>query len=221
MEKVRDRNLDLFRGFAMFYVTCISHLFYWLNLPVDHKDLLLIEMPLIFFIAGAAHTMSKKHNLKDFIVGRIHRVVFPYWGFLIVLLIFTSSIQAFLGGGIDIIAYIKAIFLLGAGKNLSFANTSHLWFVMPYFIISIMIMAIYKIFHTNYTNNLLNLSIIFICILYLCITTFHFRDNHNVNRGGVISVYTAFYVIGFYYKKIFRDILILPNLWLWSIILFI
>ncbi len=63
----------------MIYVVCFIHVIYWLKIGLEPiLSLMLFEMPLIFFIAGAAHTMGKKHNLKDFIVGRIHRVVFPY-----------------------------------------------------------------------------------------------------------------------------------------------
>lgn len=188
----RDVNLDLFRGFAMIYITCVVHLICWMEPDIPHKYLILFEMPLIFFIAGAAHTFSKKKNYIKYVKGRINRVVIPYWGFLLIIYcIVTILFLCFDGKPVNNKAYLGAIFLTGSGHGLGMPRTSHLWFVMPYFLISILVPLFYNIIKKELYCKKVAFAIILCCVIYLTFTTFYLRNNSLINRGGNFLLYVV------------------------------
>lgn len=88
----RDRQLDIYRSISMIYILCVIHVVYWLWIGSEPlKSILLIEMPIIFFISGAAARLSYKDNRKfgDVLLSRFKRVLVPYYIYaLVVFLIF-------------------------------------------------------------------------------------------------------------------------------------
>ena len=76
----RDTLLDAIRAYTMMYIICVVHLFYYCLWPTDTLvSLILIEMPVIFFISGASARHSHKHTFRRLLVGRLRRVLLPYY----------------------------------------------------------------------------------------------------------------------------------------------
>ena len=93
----RDSALDTLRGLAMMYVIFI-HTLFWTPWFKDGaitiiKSFFLIEMPLFFFLAGAANALGRKKSLARFYVSRCQRILVPYWFYAILCLALTAAIS--------------------------------------------------------------------------------------------------------------------------------
>lgn len=143
---MRDKELDICRGAIMIYITCFIHLMYWEGVSVgiftsEWVSVVLIEMPVIFYIAGASYTLSSKKNYPKYIWSRIKRVVIPYWKYLLICL-----------PGILIVDYIRGrVFSAGDAFSFLFFDPrpmshlfSHTWFILPYLIISLCMPFLFK-----------------------------------------------------------------------------
>lgn len=144
---MRDTQLDIYRALLMMFIPCVIHVMYWLG---DGREpfmsLLLVEMPLVFFLSGAAFSVSKsRRGLWATFINRVKRVVLPYYIYAVVLLIvgifFTLALKA-TGRpqifSIDLSRYgwkdIAAILLCHDIPQFPFIW--HLWFIPPYLILS-------------------------------------------------------------------------------------
>ena len=102
---MRDRQLDILRGFTMIHIVCVIHVLWYFGLAREPLfSFLLFEMPAIFFIAGASQKIKNNGNNKDNYyhsgnnnsgiwsdllslgLNRIRRILFPYWRFCIISL---------------------------------------------------------------------------------------------------------------------------------------
>ena len=66
----------------MLYIVLVIHgltNFYYVAVDSWIVSMLLFEMPLIFYISGAAYKLSRKKSLKELIVSRFYRVILPYY----------------------------------------------------------------------------------------------------------------------------------------------
>ena len=78
--KNRDVDLDIYRGCIMIYITCFIHNIYGVtNAYSVVSSYFLIEMPLIFYLAGAAHSLARPRPYLPYLWGRVKRIVFPYY----------------------------------------------------------------------------------------------------------------------------------------------
>ena len=144
---MRDTQLDIYRALLMMYIPCVIHVLYWLG---DGKEpyisVLLVEMPLVFFLSGAAFSVSRsRRGLWPTFLNRVKRVVLPYYIYAAVLVgigliasllcLKTGLLRSF---PLDITRYgwneIVAIVL---GRDIPrFPFIWHLWFIPPYLILS-------------------------------------------------------------------------------------
>lgn len=156
---MRDTQLDAYRSLSMMYIVCIIHLVYWLGIGNEPlKSLILIEMPVIFFISGAS--LSLKKSNKTFIEtlkNRAKRVLLPYYIYAAIMVLFVATMTLFTKRqGYDITSYtLKDVTDILLGNRIAQSPYSwHLWFVMPYMILSCMFVlhqkALAKVKHTPY-----------------------------------------------------------------------
>lgn len=76
----RDVQLDGYRALAMMYIVCIIHPVLWYHIHMDGFDpTMLFEMPVIFYIAGASQTCTRRRTLSETIKNRALRVLLPYY----------------------------------------------------------------------------------------------------------------------------------------------
>lgn len=164
----RDIQLDVYRSLVMIYVLCITHVLYWFSIGTEPiMSIILIEMPIIFFISGASLSMTHPKGLWHTIWSRIKRVVIPYYiyAFVMVCLIsllsfiwhYRSHIESLLS--IQISSYYKYNITEYKISNildiLSFQDIPHahyiwhLWFILPYLILSCTFLQIKLMQKTN------------------------------------------------------------------------
>ena len=200
----RDTNLDIFRGFVMVYIICVVHLLYWIEISLPSlKCMCLFEMPLVFFISGAAHTLSKRRGIKNYVLGRINRVVFPYYGFLLFLFFISIVLFYQCGDTIDYISYLKAFFFIGGGNGLgpySVIKTSHLWFVSTYLFVSIIVPLVYKLIKVEITSRTYCIILVSVCFIVVGLNGVHHKSF--LNHFATLICYMAFYIMGFQYKRV-------------------
>ena len=144
---MRDTQLDIYRALLMMYIPCVIHVMYWLgNGSEPYLSLLLVEMPLIFFLSGAAFSVSRsRRGLWPTFLNRVKRVVLPYYIYAAVLLaiglvvtLLCTKAGRFTSWPIDITRYgwkdVAAVLLC---HNIpQFPFIWHLWFIPPYLILS-------------------------------------------------------------------------------------
>lgn len=198
---MRDTQLDAYRSLSMIYIVCIIHLVYWLGLGNEPlKSLILIEMPVIFFISGAS--LSLKTSNKTFVEtlkNRTKRVLLPYYIYAAVMVLFVAVMTLLTKKqDYDITSYtLKDISdILLAVEIPQTPYSWHLWFVMPYMTLSCLFVlhqkVLAKVKHTPY--------IIANIIAFVLIQ--HFFKSELLRH---IFCYNIFMLAGYcYYKKLSR-----------------
>ena len=153
----RDTQLDIYRAISMIYVICITHVLHWLNIGSEPiRSLILIEMPIIFFISGAALSLKDSpYGLLETVWNRFKRVVIPYYIYALVMIgiiafltmiynIFLPQIEYIFGSNFsynvkfDIFSYSWSDYVaIISCTNIPQSPFSwHLWFIQPYIILS-------------------------------------------------------------------------------------
>ncbi len=130
----RDLLLDAMRAYAMIYIVCVVHLFYcWLWPSSTLVSLLLFEMPAIFFIAGASARHSQSHSFWQLLVGRLRRVVLPYYVYAAISLVvlFATGLAA------EPFVMREMLMVLIGDEIPGLPYAWHLWFILPYLVVSV------------------------------------------------------------------------------------
>lgn len=211
----RDVQLDIYRALIMMHIVCIIHPVTFLRFYFDpFMSIVLFEMPVIFFIAGASMSLQKKRkNIGEMIRNRFKRVVLPYIIYVIVMLVlvallsivwhyFYPQIESISGGYItnrysfDITAYtwhdLLQILLCEDIPQSPFVH--HLWFIPVYLILTctfpIQIKLIDKVNRWVYVAISISLFVIAVMI----------TDNRFIRN---VLCYNVFIIAGYlFYKKI-------------------
>lgn len=88
---LRDVQLDMYRGLLMIYIVCVIHVSGWLDyFNEPYSNLLLWEMPAIFYVAGASASLAAKKGFIEQFKNRLKRVYYPY--LLLALLYITAMV---------------------------------------------------------------------------------------------------------------------------------
>ena len=135
----RDHHLDIYRGCAMIYIVSIIHTL-TASIGLDwythhHATLLLFVMPVIFYISGAAYTLSPKKSYSQYLCGRIRRIFTPLIAYIAIYL--TYSLIA---GHITLRQLphtaLRLCIEIATGKP---TQLTHLWFIHTYIIIALLL----------------------------------------------------------------------------------
>lgn len=184
----------------MIYILCVIHVAYWLNLADEPwRSIILFEMPLIFFISGASVSMaSTRHNVRGTVWSRFKRVLLPYYAYIFysVILICIVGLLYFVihgdGFNIDLSMPMLVNALIPQDEVLNIPYMYHLWFVIPYLIISCafpLFRGLIDRLHPVAVIGVLFLS----CLLVQFVSYVIFRE---------IVIYGFFFVAGYlFYKK--------------------
>lgn len=134
----RDRSLDVIRALAVLYIVTIIHPLYFTMIGVTAAtSLLLIEMPPIFIVAGAALAASgSNYPYLIYLQKRVSRIVIPYWIYCIAATL-TSLAITYSNGHQPALPLVD---LFGVMLNpfarhrelLEHPLAAHLWFVPIY-----------------------------------------------------------------------------------------
>ncbi len=131
----------------MMFIPCVTHVMYWLmDGREPYLSVLLFEMPLVYFVSGAALSVSRsRRGLWGTITGRLRRVVLPYYIYALVLIV-AGAILWLVGRVADLPQLQLVDFSRYSWRDVAsivlcrdipqFSFIWHLWFIPPYLILS-------------------------------------------------------------------------------------
>lgn len=209
MNSQRDLQLDLYRGWAMIYIVCIIHVLYCFKLPLDWKPYLLVEMPVIFFIAGASFRLAPHKKGWELVKNRFKRVYRPYYRYLVLSLLFSGG-YAFFVGPIQRWSELDVVKALLAFQVKGVPYAYHVWFILPYFLISI------SANQQIVWQKRLGMWLFLACNLLLALGGDLLEYLYPVLRGSDFYealkntiVYNLFYWVGyFFYQRVSKKVLV-------------
>ncbi len=99
LNHTRDEYVDRIRGIAMIHVLLV-HALFWCDLfvsPVEMtvKSLLLIEMPVFFFVTGASARLSSGKGYLNFTGRRLQGIFLPYCIYALICILLSAAYSAF------------------------------------------------------------------------------------------------------------------------------
>lgn len=129
----RDVQLDAYRALLMLYIVCFIHVEFWLGYSKEpFMSLSLVEMPLIFFVSGAA--LSFRREPRPFwatVRNRAKRILIPYY--IYALLMVLLGVCRY---GIDAYTLKDWAKILLCTDIPHVPYIWHLWFIIPYMVLS-------------------------------------------------------------------------------------
>lgn len=197
----RDVDLDIYRGCIMIYITCFIHNIYGVtNAYSVVTSYFLIEMPLIFFIAGAAHSLARPRPYLQYLWGRVKRIVFPYYILVGFVTLYHFMVDCGVGGETPA-DFLRSFFQNGyynifTGRLYEF---NALWFVPIYLVVAALfpVMDVVKQhLRPAYAYLLLGCAIVAIAFFpneVLCYSIFafaglYYRKQSPVNRWIIVAI---------------------------------
>lgn len=188
---VRDNNLDLYRGWVMLYIVVFIHILPSIFINIFYNNttstLLLIEMPIVFYISGASYAISRKKSYGEYLKGRFKRIIVP----LMIYLFFLATIYAIKKNiHLHTSIFNLASFIFSNYQDFISGftyNQCHLWFIHVYIIIALLLPLLHYIsLHIN--------KIYIYPLLLVIMTVLWFYPNH-------VLCYLVFTFAGLYYHK--------------------
>lgn len=197
VKEKRDTQLDIYRALSMIYILCVIHVAYWFGAASEPiASIILFEMPVIFFISGAALSVSRKRKkLTSVVANRAKRVLAPYYAYAFACVaMFLAYYLLFDVPTSKPLTYVVLKSLIPVDNSLPIQYTWHLWFVIPYLIISCSFYFQQKV--TDRLNPYLYLGI----LLGACIITQVLTGNNLIRS---IVFYNFFFMAGYLlYKRL-------------------
>lgn len=196
---MRDQQLDIYRALVMIYIVCVIHLEYWYEYIYEPlASLSLFEMPLIFYISGAAYSMKQDvPTFRNILKSRFMRILLPYYIYafvsILIIIVLSPWMDCF-----DITQYtlrnFASILLFRYIEQMPYMW--HLWFIIPYFVILLSLplqLKAYRILKQKYLP-----VVFFIYALALLLP----QDHYLILQLVTILGYNIFFVFGLScYKK--------------------
>lgn len=192
-ETTRDNNIDMLRGAIMLYIVLLIHgltTFHHLSVNSPLLSAMLFEMPVVFYLTGAANKQAEGKNLYHVLRSRFHRILIPY----IVWCIFALAALFFIKDFTLVNLHTLTLFNGYSGIISIFVN--HIWFIQPYFIISMFIPFLQRLYFSHWGGYKT------ICLILVLIFFIALFDKIQVSSLTLRNIfcYTIFVEIGFFYK---------------------
>lgn len=195
---MRDTNLDIYRALIMIYILCVIHVGFWLKF-IDEplRSLILFEMPIIFFISGAALSVTtKRHSFNKMLIGRFTRIAVPYYVYIVICVAIAFVLSHFLPDIFKCDLNLKSFVELTTFRlteGFAFPFFYHTWFILPYLLIYIIFWFEQKI------CDRVNPWLVSVFLLLICIIS-------QISESSFIkttAIYNFFFVVGYqFYKKL-------------------
>ncbi len=178
----------------MIFITCFIHLMYWEGVSsgiFENKwvSVILIEMPIIFYIAGASYSLSVKKPYLEYVWSRIKRVAFPYWKYALFCLPIVLAFYWEQGRTFSLNDLLLYFFFTPLSVPRIF---SHIWFILPYLCIGLCLPPL--------VGCIRRYGIPFVFFGAVLVLLQLFRSYYSELLQTVI-VYMFFTIWGLYYKK--------------------
>ncbi len=191
--QIRDSQLDIYRALVMMYILCVIHISYWLGLAKEPwLSLMLIEMPVIFFISGAAMSLqTKRKTFRQTLTNRCRRLVVPYYVYLLFCIIAVAG-YVIISKNYEVWDTNRIIRSFLFQETMPVPKFSHIWFILPYLIIFLLFWFEQRI--ADKVNRHVFMALLLIsCFLVMLIKVTLIRE---------VVIYNFFFMAGyFYYRK--------------------
>lgn len=201
-----DAQLDAYRALVMIYILCVIHVLYWLPSNfLTLKSAILFEMPVIFFISGAAIKVKGGDNCRStiqIISNRFRRVIIPYYIYAAVSLGIIAGLSTISSGDYNL-GFLSGrdyidILLFQRIPQIPFVY--HLWFIAPY----IILLCSFH-FQTRIISKMRYPAIYLPAACAIFIISTHMTDNRLIRN---CLCYNCFLISGYlFYRKISRQAL--------------
>ncbi len=187
----RDNELDIYRGCSMIYITCFLHNFYGVQcIDTVATSMLLITMPIVFFISGASYTLASSKPYLQYVWRRVKRIVFPYYICVVIVTALYFLYECIIKGESGVTFannfIAQGYYNIFSGKLYDF---NHLWFIPPYLAVALLLPLLNKI-----KPHLSQWGIYALALLTVVVLAIYPNE---------IWCYAAFAFIGLYYKQHF------------------
>lgn len=217
----RDIQLDNYRALIMIHMVCVIHVIYWLCLFFPDNSFVLFGMSSVFFISGVSMRYSSPKNNASLIWNRFKRVLLPYYVyacvcvFILFMVLFIPKLYFATKYSIcdyKITDFLKILFVQTIpGIKMVF----HIWFIIPYLIITCTFNYQKKILNKYSWKyvlcNILLISFLFFAKIYeMDYLHFSYINRSFYDTSLNVLAYNIFFIIGYlYYKRLNLKILIL------------
>ena len=199
---MRDEQLDIYRGLTMIWILCILHVSCYFALFTNYIiDLIMFEMPVLFFISGAALTYTKDKPFKIQLKNRFKRIYLPFiifcclaifvFGILRLFNLHTYQLKNF--------GFYPPSWLRSKPIHFLLTPPSYLWFIPQYFLIAISFplqkkLIINKLGGVKYFILIVAVSI----VIYALHIPYHY-----INFLSMTFCYNCFFIAGYvFYRKL-------------------
>ena len=203
----RDRELDNYRALLMAYMVCVIHLFYFFEYGSEPlRSYALVEMPAVFFISGAAHSLSAPKSYGKFLWSKVKRILVPYYIWVVISLLLVQlpwpEEAMHFAGCTEPVTWsgIADMLLLKEVKCMPYRW--HIWFILPFMTIMALAPWLYARLHNEraiWTTVVLTGVAILLMDVLRSTTGW---DTFFARQCRHVIVYLSFFVLGFLYKRV-------------------
>lgn len=175
MSKVRDKNVDIFKGIAISLVL-VGHL-YWTESIASL--IYSFHLPLFFFVGGFfIHHSARKYSFINFFKNKVKVILVPYIFALLSFLTFAVSIKLKEEGFLHVFFEFLNVLIQSSSSALEDTKYQiYYWFMPLFFIYSLVLFLIYKYFKKH-----IILIYIFSIVLSFVIYFFHERVGYRSDQ---------------------------------------
>lgn len=206
----RDLQIDAYRALIMIFIPCFIHTMYWMDKAGDPiRSMLLFEMPVIFYISGASiYIANTRKSIWETCKNRFKRIMVPYYRYAAVCLILVILLMVY-KQSFHYISIKSLLKLISAqDQSLPIPYMYHLWFILPYLIVSCLF-PLEKIICDKV--NRWKYLIIYFLLLFFTEPLWDFHHSWFLNIIRQALYFNFFFTAGYLtYKRVrFREILII------------
>ncbi len=173
------------------------------------KGLLLVEMPLFFFISGACNAFSRA-SVGRFYINRFQRIMIPYWayGAVCVALIVVYSCPASLSWFAKLAFSWIMIPVQLPISTLNYLNWA-LWFIPVY----LLVMLIFPLLRQIYKTSSVALKYFPLVVMAISVAVLElFDDGLVVYFLKMLAFYGFWTYLGLFYGDLFKSVMVKPAL---------
>lgn len=215
----RDSIIDNFRAMIMLYIVLVIHgihNFHYMPTRSTLFSLMIIEMPIIFFISGVSCKLSRRKSIPQSIVSRFKRIILPYFIWAIFALLCILLTHSFTWKGLWL--------MLSCNNIVNIPYVTQMWFILPYFLVFVLGSILVKVYDycQERKQTIPFFAISFFCIALVIAGLDYYRETLSVELLRNVLVYGLFFVLGFGYKirNKWALILLLSGLIGWAVLIY-
>lgn len=207
MQTKRDEQLDILRSVSIFWVVVI-HALYWSGLFSDGyalvlKSYLLAEMPLVFFVSGAANSFSvfsSFADIKKYWTKRFRRIIIPYWIYAVVCIVANLVWSHVFQNELPAHLVLRWLLPLEIQSGVVPYLTWALWFI-PVYLVLMLVFPFFKLYFSKASSTLTRLLPLVFFVLINVILSATERDGA-VSFAKKYSFYAFWMYCGQYWDTL-------------------